>query len=67
VPPTNTDGVGDSSGSIVSYDMGVAGANKVTLSKPRILKAQGFVIFFERCLCKISLNLKSLGKVEWRF
>jgi hypothetical protein len=67
VPPANTDDMGDSYRPLVSYDMGVAGANKVTLSKPRILKAQGFVIFFERCLCKISLNLKSLGKVEWRF
>jgi hypothetical protein len=43
VPPTNTDGVGDSSGSIVSYDMGVAGANKVTLSN---LEGSRFRDFF---------------------
>jgi hypothetical protein len=43
VPPANTDDMGDSYRPLVSYDMGVAGANKVTLSKPRIFKTQGFV------------------------
>jgi hypothetical protein len=33
VPPANTDDMGDSYRPLVSYDMGVAGANKVTLSK----------------------------------